>query len=281
MLRWNKPSGRLILLIPAGWSLWLTPTAPPSIELVIKIAAGTLFISGAGCIANDLWDQEIDKQVNRTKDRPLAQGTVSVLAAWCWLILMIFLSLLIVISFPISSRIICLKLSLIAVALILIYPSAKRWFKYPQAILSLCWGFAILIPWASSQSNLAINIPLISCWVATMIWTFGFDTVYAMSDKNDDKNIGLYSSALSLKGKIIKPVSICYASSAVLLANAAYFAGIKLIFWPIWVIASFGMQREIWILSKENTTTAKFGKHFKNQVKLGGLILLGLIIGRL
>ena len=104
LLRWNKPSGRLILLIPAGWSLWLTPTAPPSIYILGLIVLGGLFVSGAGCIANDIWDRNFDKKVTRTKDRPLANGKVSINTAWILLISLLFLSLFIVLSIPEDSR---------------------------------------------------------------------------------------------------------------------------------------------------------------------------------
>ena len=93
LLRWNKPSGRLILLIPAGWSLWLTPDAPPSWSLVLMIVLGGLAVSGAGCIANDLWDRRIDRNVERTKQRPLAQGSLSVAQAVVVLIVLLIISL--------------------------------------------------------------------------------------------------------------------------------------------------------------------------------------------
>ena len=98
LLRWNKPSGRLILLIPAGWSLWLTPAAPPSLMILGLIVLGGLFVSGAGCIANDIWDRQFDKKVKRTKDRPLAKGSISLKAAWVLLTAILLLSLLIVLS---------------------------------------------------------------------------------------------------------------------------------------------------------------------------------------
>ena len=281
LLRWDKPSGRLILLIPAGWSLWLAPTAPPSIEVFSLIVAGALFTSGAGCIANDLWDKNFDKRVNRTRKRPLSSGAVKRSSALLLLLLMLCLSLLVVIFLPSSSRSICLRLSAIALPIIIIYPSAKRWFKYPQAILSICWGFAVLIPWAASQANIEPTLPLLFCWGGTMIWTFGFDTVYAMSDKADDANLGLKSSALSFKGNVIKPVSISYAIASIFLAFSAFFAGIKLIFWPVWVIASLGMQREVWLLKKQEPISINYGNHFLNQVRLGGLILFGLVISKL
>ena len=280
LLRWNKPSGRLILLIPAGWSLWLTPSAPPSLGLVILIIGGALFTSGAGCIANDLWDREFDAKVERTKKRPLATGTIKTSSALWLLLIMLLLSLLVVFLLPLSSRGICIKLSACALFVILIYPSTKRWFKYPQAILSICWGFSVLIPWAASQATILNSIPLTACCAATMIWTFGFDTIYALADKNDDAILGLNSSVLSLKEKVIGPVSISYASTSVLLAYAAISAQLKWIFWPLWLLASVGMQREIWILKDMKSSSPKYRSHFKNQVLLGALILMGLILGK-
>ncbi len=281
LLRWNKPSGRLILLIPAGWSLWMTPSAPPPGELVLLIIAGGLFVSGAGCIANDLWDRRIDKKVTRTKGRPLAKGSIRVSTAWGLLFVMLLLSFLILISLPNESATLCLSIALLALPTILIYPSAKRWFAYPQAILAICWGFAVLIPWAASESSLAGGLPLLLCWSATLLWTFGFDTVYAMADQNDDKNIGLKSSVLTLKGKAKKVVAISYCAADIFLAIAAYFAGVSWIFWPIWTVATLGMQREVFILKEPCYTTSIFSRHFTNQVWLGSLLLLGLILSRI
>ena len=99
LLRWNKPSGRLILLIPAGWSLWIAPSSPPSRALILLIMIGGLFVSWLGCIANDLWDRKIDSQVNRTKNRPLAKGNIRVMTALIVLILLLFLSLQIIFLF--------------------------------------------------------------------------------------------------------------------------------------------------------------------------------------
>ncbi|MFL0784920.1 MAG: UbiA family prenyltransferase, partial [Prochlorococcus sp.] len=108
LLRWHKPSGRLILLIPAGWSLWLTPNAPPTAELISLIAIGGLMVSGAGCIANDLWDRRIDRQVERTRQRPLAKGSIRISTAVGLLLLLLLLSLLVVVSLPTASRGLCL-----------------------------------------------------------------------------------------------------------------------------------------------------------------------------
>ncbi len=279
LLRWNKPSGRLILLIPAGWSLWLTPSAPPSKELVMLILTGGLLVSASGCIANDLWDRNFDSKVERTKNRPLANGDMSIRTALIILIFSLFFSLQIIFQLPNESQLLCLKLSLIALIPILIYPSAKRWFKYPQLFLAICWGFAVLIPWAASEASLDGGFPLASCWLGTVLWTFGFDTVYAMSDKSDDKKLNLRSSALSLGHNAYTLVSICYALTSFLIGFSAFLQGIGYIFWPIWLFASICMQREIFNLKRLETQSKQFNKHFRNQVFLGGLILLALVTG--
>ena len=281
LLRWNKPSGRLILLIPAGWSLWLTPKAPPSIFILGLIILGGLFVSGAGCIANDIWDRQFDKKVARTKERPLANGKVSLKGAWILLILMLIFSLLIVLSIPTESRNLCLQLATFSLPFILLYPSAKRWFKFPQLILSICWGFSVLIPWAASESSLAGGLPLLFCWLATIFWTFGFDTVYAMADEIDDKLIGLNSSAISLGKGSIKTVSFCYFSTCLFLAIGAFKANLGLTFWPFWLIATLAMQREVILLNSKPKGIKNSGSHFRNQVRIGSLILLGMVLSKL
>ena len=281
LLRWDKPSGRLILLIPAGWSLWLSPSAPPPSPLLALMILGGLFVSGAGCIANDIWDRQFDKKVIRTKERPLASGKVPLKNAWILLISLLGLSLFIVLSIPEGSRSLCLQLALLSLPFILLYPSAKRWFKYPQLILSICWGFSVLIPWAAIESSLAGGGPLVFCWLATIFWTFGFDTVYAMADEIDDNAIGLKSSAISLGEKSIKTVSFCYVISCFFLAMAAFKANFGLVFWPFWLISTLGMQREAFILNSRSKGIKTSGLHFKNQVRIGSLLLLGMILGKI
>ncbi|WP_413430568.1 4-hydroxybenzoate polyprenyltransferase [Synechococcus sp. Cu2B8-bc1011] len=282
LLRWNKPSGRLILLIPAGWSLWLTPDAPPSLALVFMIVLGGLAVSGAGCIANDLWDRRIDRNVERTKLRPLAQGSLSVAQAVVALIVLLIISLGVVLNLPDSVRDLCFLLACLALPPILIYPSAKRWFAYPQAVLALCWGFAVLIPWAAQTGDLNGGWPLAGCWVATLLWTFSFDTVYAMADRPDDTLMALKSSALTLGPSVLRVVSVTYALSMLALAVAAASAGVGLIFWPFWIVVASGMQRATRALkSVRQQPMSLYGVHFSHQVLLGALLFLGLVLGRL
>ena len=158
LLRWDKPTGRLILLIPAGWSLYLTPGSNPNIDLLLKIIFGGLLVSGLGCVANDIWDKKIDQKVIRTQNRPLAANKLGLKTAYLILLFLILCSFFLTLSLPEKGRILSIALAFLAMPIILIYPSSKRWFKYPQLILSICWGFAVLIPWAANEGNLNLSL---------------------------------------------------------------------------------------------------------------------------
>ncbi len=278
LLRWNKPTGRLILLIPAGWSLYLTPDSSPSFYMLLKIIIGGLLVSGLGCVTNDIWDKRIDQKVLRTKNRPLAANKIGTKTAYLIVVFLIVCSFFLTLSLPDDGRLLSITLAFFALPLILIYPSAKRWFKYPQLILSLCWGFAVLIPWAANEGSIN-SIVLLFCWLATILWTFGFDTVYALADKKYDLEIGINSSAVNLAANTKITIQICYFLTSVFLAICALINQLNLVFWPIWIIAAFLMQKDVLKIFPENKQSIKkIGNHFKNQSIYGGLILLGFII---
>ena len=278
LLRWDKPSGRLILLIPAGWALWLATPQPPPL-LVLQILAGGLGVSGAGCIVNDLWDRSIDRQVQRTRQRPLASGALGVPVAVMLLLVLLTLSLTVALTLPHQK--LCLSLAATALVPILLYPGAKRVFPYPQLVLACTWGFAVLIPWAAVQGTLIGNSVLWLIWLATVLWSFGFDTVYAMADEVDDRRIGIHSSARSLGLLVVPVVGCCYGLTIVCLGLAAAMAGVQPWWWLVWLVTAGGMGREVMMLQRRRDPPASFyGLRFAAQVKLGSLILLGLMLGR-
>jgi 4-hydroxybenzoate polyprenyltransferase len=253
---------------------------------VAWIVLGGLAVSGAGCVANDLWDRSIDPLVDRTKGRPLADGRVKVGTAWALLVSCLLVALMVVLALPAPSRGVCLALALACLPPVLLYPSAKRWFPFPQLVLALCWGFAVLIPWAAS-SGAGGAAPgaawgsLLLTWLATLLWTFGFDTVYAMSDREDDRRIGVRSSALTLGPAAPVVVAGCYALTCLALAGAAWLRGVSHpVFWVLWAGTTLAMQREAWILRRPALPRAIYGEHFSHQVWLGSLILLGLVVAQ-
>jgi 4-hydroxybenzoate polyprenyltransferase len=287
LVRWHKPSGRLILLIPAGWSLWLLPRVPPPADLLGWIVLGGLAVSAAGCIANDLWDRRIDPRVERTRGRPLAAGLLGRREAALLLLGSLVVALIVVLfGLPAAHRGVCLLLALACLPPVLLYPAAKRWFGYPQLVLAFCWGFAVLIPWAAASGSLAGGWPLGLTWLATLLWTFGFDTVYAMADRGDDRRIGVRSSALSLGRHAPLVVTLCYLGTGLSLGVAAGLRGLQPLGWLLGLAAAAamvgqGVQLLRWQGQGVEPTPAACGRHFSRQVQLGGLLLLALVLGRL
>lgn len=203
LLRWDKPAGRLILMIPALWAVFIAANGTPSPPLVMVIILGTLATSAAGCVVNDLWDRDIDPQVARTKTRPLASRALSVRVGI--VILAIALACAVVLAFYLNP--LSFYLCVAAVPVIILYPLAKRVFPIPQLVLSVAWGFAVLISWTAVTAHLESATWLL--WGATVAWTMGFDTVYALADREDDLKIGINSSAIFLVNTLLKR-SACF-----------------------------------------------------------------------
>jgi len=190
LLRWDKPAGRLILMIPALWAVFLAADGVPPLPLIGVIILGTLATSAAGCVVNDLWDRDIDPQVDRTRNRPLAARALSIKVGLIIALIAFFSAAILALYLNFLSFCLCLA----AVPLIICYPLAKRFFPVPQLVLSLAWGFAVLICWSAVTGSLNSNTFIL--WGAVIFWTLAFDTIYALSDREDDLKVGINSSAI-------------------------------------------------------------------------------------
>ncbi|MEY2977449.1 MAG: hypothetical protein RLZZ435_1588, partial [Cyanobacteriota bacterium] len=177
LLRWDKPAGRFILMIPALWSVFLAAQGQPNPILVLIIICGSFTTSAAGCIINDLWDRNIDNQVERTRTRPLAERSLSVQVG----IIVLLIALLCAAGLVLYLNRLSFILAVVALPFIALYPGAKRVFPIPQLVLSLAWGFAVLISWAAVTGTLEPITWLL--WGAVLTWTMAFDTIYALADR--------------------------------------------------------------------------------------------------
>jgi 4-hydroxybenzoate polyprenyltransferase len=273
LLRWHKPAGRLILMIPALWAVFLAAGGKPPLPLVGVIILGTLATSGAGCVINDLWDRDIDPQVERTSDRPIASRTISVKTGIIILIIGLICAAILALYLNPLSYWLCVA----AVPLIIGYPLAKRFFPIPQLVLAIAWGFAVLISWTAVTAKIDTATWLL--WGATVLWTLGFDTVYAMSDKEDDLKIGINSSAIFFGDRAPEAVGIFFAGTAVLMVVEAIVSQLGAIFWVFWLIAAIGWTRQYLRLRDKNLPRVVYGEIFAQNVWLGFILLLGVILG--
>ena len=273
LLRWDKPAGRLILMIPALWAVFLAAEGTPPIPLVGVIILGTLATSATGCVINDLWDRNIDPQVERTRDRPLASRALSITTG----IIIAFIALLsaAVLAFYLNS--LSFWLCVAAVPVIIAYPLAKRVFPIPQFVLSIAWGFAVLISWSAVTANL--NTPTWLLWGATVFWTLGFDTVYAMSDREDDLKIGVNSSAIFFGNYASLAVGIFFALTTGLLAYLGVVMNLSIGFWIALVIAIIAWIWQYNRLIQEEIPKEVYGNIFRQNVWIGFILLAGMILG--
>ena len=275
LLRWNKPEGRLILMIPALWAVFLAAGGKPPLPLVGVIIFGSIATSAAGCVVNDLWDRDIDPQVERTRDRPLASRALSVkigivvgiVSLVCAAVVAFYLN-------PLS-----FWLSVAAVPVIVLYPGAKRVFPVPQLVLSIAWGFAVLISWSAVTAN--ITAPTWLLWGATVLWTLGFDTIYAMSDRQDDQRIGINSSALFFGKYAPTAIAVFLIGTVILLAGVGLLVNLNTAFWISLILASMGWIWQIIRLQQPEIPHPAYGEMFRQNVWIGFLMLAGMILGSL
>lgn len=273
LLRWDKPEGRLILMIPALWAVFLAARGLPPLPLVGVIVLGSLATSAAGCVINDLWDRDIDAQVTRTRHRPLAARTLSlaigvivaIVAMGCAGILALYLN-------PLS-----FWLCVAAIPVIIFYPSAKRVFPVPQLVMAIAWGFGVLISWSAVTLHLELSTWLL--WGATVLWALGFDTVYAMSDREDDRLIGVNSSALFFGNYVAIAVGVFFAGTVLLLGWLGVLMQLNLSFWIALCLATLGWIWQYTRLLDRQLPNPVYGEMFRQNVWIGFLLLAGMIVG--
>ncbi|AFY35255.1 4-hydroxybenzoate solanesyltransferase [Calothrix sp. PCC 7507] len=273
LLRWHKPEGRLILMIPALWAVFLAAAGKPPLPLVGVMILGTLATSALGCVVNDLWDRDIDPEVERTRDRPLAARTLSIKVGIA--VAIVALACAAVLAFYLNT--LSFWLSVAAVPVIILYPGAKRVFPIPQLVLSIAWGFAVLISWSAVTKDL--SQPTWLLWGATVLWTLGFDTVYAMSDREDDQRIGVNSSALFFGDYAPTAIALFFAGTIILLAWLGISIHLNITFWISLAIAAVGWIWQSLRLKQSNLPNPAYGEMFRQNVWIGFVLLAGMITG--
>ena len=236
LIRWNRPAGWLLLLWPSLAALWIAADGFPGWHLVTVFVLGTILMRSAGCCVNDVADREFDKHVKRTANRPVTSGAVSVkeaLALGAVLALAAF-ALVLTTNPP------TILLSVLALAVAIAYPYAKRFVSMPQAVLGVAFSFGIPMAFAAVQGSQFWNIAAVGnavpwhawCLLAiNLFWVLAYDTEYAMVDRDDDLRIGIQTSAITLGRYDIAAVMAFYA--------------VYLVSWG-WVTTRLGVPKLVW-----------------------------------
>lgn len=237
LIRWNRPAGWLLLLWPTLSALWLAAGGFPGGHLVAVFTLGTVLMRSAGCCVNDVADQEFDRHVERTAQRPVTSGAVSTHEA---LLLGALLALL-ALGLVLTTNRLTIAWALAAFGITVLYPFAKRWVAMPQAVLGVAFSFGIPMAFSAVQGQ----VPLLP-WVlmlGNLFWVLAYDTEYAMVDRNDDLRIGIKTSAITLGRWDVVAVLCFYAAYLVVwsLAVAPLVMG-----WAWWLGVGVAFAQVVW-----------------------------------
>ena len=190
LMRVEKPIGSYLLMWPTLWGIWIASEGLPSAKVLIIFMLGVFIMRSAGCVINDIADRDIDKFVERTKDRPLTSGKVTTKEAVSLLLLLIVIAAILALFLSFKT----ILLSVPALLVALSYPFMKRFHSLPQAHLGVAFAFGIPMAFMEIQGSLPLTAYLL--FFTNILWTLIYDTEYAMSDREDDKSINIKSSAL-------------------------------------------------------------------------------------
>ena len=209
LTRLNKPIGFLLLFWPCIWGLTLgyyfNTNTTLYLKYIILFFVGSVLMRSAGCIFNDIVDRNLDRKVERTKERPIASGKISVSEAFIYLVFLCLVALLILLQFNWLTII----LGLSSMTLVFTYPFMKRITYWPQLFLGLTFNWGIIMGWTSLTNDISIE-PII-LYLSAIFWTLGYDTIYGLQDIHDDELVGVKSTSIKFKNNVKVFVGICYS----------------------------------------------------------------------
>ncbi len=272
LARIDRPTGTWLLLFPCWWSVALATPGWPDLRLLALFAVGALVMRGAGCTMNDIADRRFDARVARTATRPIASGAISVPRAVAFMGLLSLSGLAVLVQFnPFA-----VLLGAASLVLVAVYPLMKRITYWPQAVLGLAFNWGALLGWAAVRGELAAPAALL--YGAGILWTLGYDTIYAHQDKEDDVLLGLKSTALGLGAGTRRWLFGFYGGAIAAMAAAGYAAGLS---WPFFAVLALGAGHLGWQASTVDIDSpADCLAKFKSNRAFGWLVLAGVVAGQ-
>jgi len=209
LARFDRPIGWWLLFWPCAWGVWLTG-AGIQWQLALWLLLGSIAMRGAGCVYNDIVDADLDRKVERTAIRPVASGRVSAKAAWVWLMVLCLVGMVVLLQLRLEAQ----AVALVSLVLVAAYPFMKRITWWPQVWLGLVFTWGAPVGWVALRSD-RIDV-LAALYAGSILWCVGYDTIYALQDREDDALVGIRSSALRLGGHVKAGVFGIYGGAVAL-----------------------------------------------------------------
>jgi 4-hydroxybenzoate polyprenyltransferase len=272
LMRLDRPIGIFLLLWPMLWALWIASGGVPATSLLLVFIAGTVVMRSAGCVINDVADRNIDPQVKRTKERPLAARRLSPYEA------LVLFAVLVLFALWLVTRLdsLTVRYSIVGAALTISYPFTKRFFPLPQFYLGAAFGWAVPMAFVAATGS----VPRIGwlLFIVTVLWAGVYDTIYAMVDRDDDLKLDVNSTAIAF-GDMVRPIiavmqfmvvfGLVMVGRAVAMSWPFYFGlaiGAALFVWQQWLIGRG--ERD------------QYFRAFLNNHYFGLVVFLGIVLGQ-
>ena len=278
LTRLKRPIGYMLLFWPCLWGLTIAYNFSISIQFFIKYALlfllGSILMRSAGCIVNDILDKNFDSKVERTKNRPIASGDISIKLGLFYVLILCGIAFIVLMQFNFFTIILALG----SMPLAFTYPLMKRFTYWPQLFLGVTFNYGLILGWTSIKSEISI-VPIIF-YIGAIFWTLGYDTIYGFQDIKDDEIIGVKSTSIKFKKNPKFFILLCYLVFIVILTylgilmnfNKIYFGGLILIAVHLFIFQIKNLNINL------NLNCLKI---FKSNNFLGLLIFINLLIGKI
>jgi len=278
LTRLKKPIGFMLLFWPCLWGLTIVYDFNSDLFNYFFYSAlflfGSILMRSAGCIINDIVDKNFDKKVERTKDRPVASGKISVKLAYTYALMLCGIAFLVLINF----NKLTILMALISMPLAFTYPLMKRITYWPQLFLGITFNYGLVLAWISIANEISI-IPVVF-YLGAIFWTLGYDTIYGFQDIKDDEIIGIKSTSIKFKNDPKKILFISYSIFIISLILIGILMNFKIFYFLLMIFPI--LQLIIFQIKKLNVQRPiECLKKFQSNNFLGLMVFINILVGKL
>ncbi|NYT45375.1 4-hydroxybenzoate octaprenyltransferase [Pollutimonas thiosulfatoxidans] len=271
LCRLDRPVGTWLTLLPCLAALVQAADGWPTVLRIIVFSLGALLMRGIGCCFNDIFDRDIDKQVERTRFRPLTSGQLSLKNALWFVLAQLLVCALLLLALNPYSR----WLALALLPIVIVYPLCKRFTYWPQVVLGIGFNWGMLMAWSDTRD--AVPLGAVAMWMGAVLWQVGYDSIYAYVDVHDDQKLGLRSTALRFADKGKAWISGFYIATIALWIYGGWAIQMN---WPYFlVIAAIGIhfswQMRVFSLARPDRNFMLF----RSNMAVGIMLLLAALAG--
>lgn len=271
--RLHRPIGIWLLMLPCWYGLAYVSPAFPNPWYLMLFALGATVMRGAGCIYNDIVDRDLDKKVERTKNRPLARGDLTVPQAIIFIIILAMIGAAVLYQFPPKA----ILMGVSSLLFVLAYPWMKRITYWPQIFLGITFNWGIWVAWGTKEAD--FNSGILFLFLGSILWTLGYDTIYAHQDREDDLLVGIKSSAIKFGEKTKSALAIIYTAVVIFWGLAGFLTNLGKWFYAGLLAIAVHFTWQTLTLDIQNNENC--AKRFVSNTYIGLILLIGIVLGKI